>query len=815
MDRLYQLKMLLKRTLIELNLFKIYPSDVRQIRHQHVATWLYIVILLSTCVILTCYSCIISETYHEIVKYPTQSQFSNLLSLYPVSLQCPCSSISIPYNTFLNLEPQYHQVCSSDFVSTAWLAWLNEISSSTANYADFRNNGPAYFHILALLCKEAIKTVTNALQQFLQEKYITAQVVSQQVFASQIAAFISSWKVATMNNFLRPFQLISAIQQGNHLGATFSNVLFSITDSNEFQVDSVESLYKNCSCLLLRSCLAQMRIYHQPAGEDYYLILTPVVGLVAGCFQVEALLTSTLDCFYRKNCLDIMFHFVKMVVSDTRNITVTSLDPSLNDVSETIESLVKRLFVDSWYDSSSNNSFSAYYQACSPQSCAFQRTGRRSIITIIATIIGIFGGLTTGLKILLSVLLRVFAKVRSDRSFRSHFGSAKIWFFTLCNQERLASRLHTLLLLITLTALYLASSITLQTQTEQVAKPSFQIYEHLHLLYPATLQCSCSKISIKYQSFMNLTIIRQHQLCSSDFVSDQWITTLLLPNILSTYSPFEFRKVAIGHFQLLSLLCQLTQQHLSDAISDLVTKNFVESQLVLPTAFNMQIQAVIDRFQLATINSFLITLQVVRDMFNDNKLISIFETNWKWMNPEYSFESFFGAVIHTKPVVYGTCDCGLFPQCVQAGIVSNNLTIPGLMVGCYPLEALLQSTFECLYNTSCFHLLQTLNGSFTPLDASVPSRYKLNSSVEFILSQLMIEEWFSNISYENYYAECAPSSCSYSYLTHRPAVDVLTIILGLYGGLVIIMNVVVLILLALWKQIIDYRRLTRIQTINN
>jgi hypothetical protein len=68
----------------------------------------------------------------------------------------------------------------------------------------------------------------------------------------------------------------------------------------------------------------------------------------------------------------------------------------------------------------------------------------------------------------------------------------------------------------------------------------------------------------------------------------------------------------------------------------------------------------------------------------------------------------------------------------------------------------------------------------------------------------MVEEWVSNVSYEKYYAECAPSSCSY--IKRRPALDVVVLFLELYGGLVIIMNVVALFIVAVWKEILIKHR---------
>ncbi len=56
---------------------------------------------------------------------------------------------------------------------------------------------------------------------------------------------------------------------------------------------------------------------------------------------------------------------------------------------------------------------------------------------------------------------------------------------------------------------------------------------------------------------INDLVLNKHQVCSSDFIINRWIETLLLPNLQSMYSPTEFLTSAIGFFQLLSLFVNL------------------------------------------------------------------------------------------------------------------------------------------------------------------------------------------------------------------------------------------------------------------
>jgi hypothetical protein len=50
----------------------------------------------------------------------------------------------------------------------------------------------------------------------------------------------------------------------------------------------------------------------------------------------------------------------------------------------------------------------------------------------------------------------------------------------------------------------------------------------------------------------------------------------------------------------------------------------------------------------------------------------------------------------------------------------------------------------------------------------------------------MVEEYIINMSYENYSNQCAPTLCTYSNVDHRKTIDILTILIRLYGGFVII-----------------------------
>ena len=53
--------------------------------------------------------------------------------------------------------------------------------------------------------------------------------------------------------------------------------------------------------------------------------------------------------------------------------------------------------------------------------------------------------------------------------------------------------------------------------------PSLTAYNELQTLHAGTLKCACSVTAIPYESFTLLSAL-SHQVCSSDFASDRWLS---------------------------------------------------------------------------------------------------------------------------------------------------------------------------------------------------------------------------------------------------------------------------------------------------
>ncbi|CAF4376002.1 unnamed protein product [Rotaria magnacalcarata] len=120
-----------------------------------------------------------------------------------------------------------------------------------------------------------------------------------------------------------------------------------------------------------------------------------------------------------------------------------------------------------------------------------------------------------------------------------------------------------------------------------------------------------------------------------------------------------------------------------------------------------------------------------------------------------------------------------------------------MMSGCYPLESILQTKLNCFYDQNCIDS----NGNFPKLNISTleKSQFNVNSTVLSILKNLMIEEYKSDASYENYFNQCRPLSCSYSYIETYNVTQTLLYLISLYGGLAIITHYLAIICVKIYQ----------------
>ncbi len=391
--------------------FNLFPSippsiDEHQLRQERISTRLFLFLLISSLTILLLYTSLINVTQTVSVKGPTIIQYSQLYSTYSQTLTCPCSKISINYNTFIQINYTLHQVCNSIFVTKYWIDYLaTSIGSAITYFDDFRTTGTLTFQALSAFCELINQTIVNRLIEFYSTQYVSASVTSPQLFQLQTQSFISQFISTMTNDFLLSLSTIRDTTQSNGLlSGTASNYII-YTLSGQIYAYTYTRVYGNCICIYSSMCASQCNIYDYPN----YTVLFPVPGIYTGCYVIESLLQSNLECFYNQTCINKLQSY--FAYSSSMNIT--ALDTSLSSrylENSTIEDLLDQLMVEEW---NSSIIYENYFNECEPIECTYNQQTKNSIIYIVTTIIGLNGGLITVLKLIVPRLVK-FARRKKE-----------------------------------------------------------------------------------------------------------------------------------------------------------------------------------------------------------------------------------------------------------------------------------------------------------------------------------------------------------------------------------------------------------------
>ncbi|CAF0890659.1 unnamed protein product [Adineta steineri] len=334
-------------------------------------------------------------------------------------------------------------------------------------------------------------------------------------------------------------------------------------------------------------------------------------------------------------------------------------------------------------------------------------------------------------------------------------------------------------------------------------------FKKLYFEHDQTLSCPCSTTAIPYQNFTSNNVT-MHSVCSSIFIEPEWIKGLYFSNA-SQYGVWDFRTTAHSQFELLSSFCSLSKEITSQTETDIDNNELVTLDLLSQKEVQIQIDGTIDLLKKSASSQLITYLNYLRNTTRTNYLVSALNTNLiiktKWWDE----------FIATDPV-WRVFDSGTSKACNKEIVLANatfsqvvyefievdrrsemdrmpnSTTVDGFFIGCTPLEALLESTLECLYQTECLQLLidyfpirQQIN--FHANNSILTSKHE-NISVNEYLNNLFIMNWSTEINYTKYFHQCSPSNCTYSKKDRTELSYGITLFISLYGGLIIILRLV-------------------------
>ncbi|CAF3256576.1 unnamed protein product [Rotaria sp. Silwood2] len=345
------------------------------------------------------------------------------------------------------------------------------------------------------------------------------------------------------------------------------------------------------------------------------------------------------------------------------------------------------------------------------------------------------------------------------------------------------------------------------TTTITMHSPSYEQYSYLYQQYPRSLSCPCTTISTRYNEFIDVKVARYHQVCESVYVTPIWPFAFANLVRFQRIYIFDFRAIGSPFFKTLAAFCTATRQAIDDELFVFNAQHFVTSEVMPIEVFEKEAQSTVQSFVGSTTRLFIRSIGLLRETIQANNLFSGLTTNLRFAPYFFNNQSIY--ILPTYNTYMGNlsspCYCHETPTCVSSTHIFNEytqgppvaqFTLPGLFVGCFLVEAVLQSNLVCFYNQSCIdELRRNLNATIpfdTPaLDTNIESQYKPSSAIGDIVVKLMVEQWSNTTSHKAYYAQCKPAICTYSFVGKNSWFVVMTKIIALVSGLSTILKIVV------------------------
>ncbi|CAF1265058.1 unnamed protein product [Adineta ricciae] len=818
----------LKRLVSRLRALNFFASPLTvnneyEVQNERIATRIFVVLLILVILVLVVYTGQVNVTHTIEIKHPLYQQFQSLAVSYPDTLRCPCTNVAVQQSTFIILEPQFHQLCTSGFVTSEW---IEHISSNADLYAadDFSRTGGLFFQTLASFCRLANSTIASALETFSLTNFITIQALTEPVFNEQINAIIHNFRSTTELTFYQSFDLVTFTTLTNTLlSGLMTNALFQlyrVVGQSYISISSYSRKYVNntCRCGLTATCTAPSRVEDRRYNTTTATFTIP--GLVTGCYLVEATRRSTLECFYSTTCMTAIEQYLQASVALTYPVFPlnASIESQFNMTSN-IDQILAFAMTEQWIQ---NISHSQYFAQCFPTMCSYTYKSRFDVIYVITTLIALIGGVVKVLRLLLLRIVKIVRRrIRALRQSPNLEGVGEglihrsvlerlraMNFFVkqdsteLQIQQQLTStRIFFVLLVVSFIILmsYYVSQQT--TRTFQVESPTYEQFMQLqnNQLFNSSLSCPCSTLTTAYANLIHVSYVL-HPLCTSTFVNSSWISSITHHN---NYIAIDFRSIAAKYFNGLYSYCQFALKYIQHSLVSFNSTSFIADRALTPISFEAKAEAIVETFISSTTRSFSHNLALMSNTTQSNRLVSNDQTNSGFSTigtyPFYPIE-IYPIYLYTSS---GKCQCLSTVQCTRSmSIYLNNASgddsiplfdVPGLSQDCLLNDGIRHSTFVCLFNQSCVNFLTfwLVTTNVTAIDEHKLVHFDIDSTVDDMIHALFVDQWNHSISHDAFYENCRPERCTYTLVEHNSFWLICTTIFGLIGGLIKVLQIVI------------------------
>ncbi|CAF3121920.1 unnamed protein product [Rotaria sp. Silwood2] len=360
------------------------------------------------------------------IESPSQAAYEELYDEHSSTIECPCSRLSVPYGSFLNVTFVLHQVCSSDFVSPIWLNYLalfnpNRVPlwTQTGFSRDFRTIGALYFQFLESFCSLVQRAIADGQRTFSSTKLINRQLLPRSLFVLQTEAMVKSFVSRQHNEFV---SLLNWIEVAGILSQFLSgtNMNFRILIGDGNQVEIYDSVYQhetqvtstsvlvsaNCSCAFDTDfCFIKPLIYTN--GTNVLDFVQVFDKLHISCVPWLGFLNSEISWWYNMSYIQNILETYGMAINSQSPSDIKALNRSVPTrfPNGTTSDLIREIFLETVINNETH--FNLFYDQCAPITCSYRITRRRDFIVGVLLLINVCGGLNRGLQILLPLICSI------------------------------------------------------------------------------------------------------------------------------------------------------------------------------------------------------------------------------------------------------------------------------------------------------------------------------------------------------------------------------------------------------------------------
>ena len=328
-------------------------------------------------IILTIYSSQISITKYIIIPYPSLEDYQILYQSDSQTLICPCKNVVTERQTFLTIQPNFHQICLSAFVDGRWsfgiaLSFfylsirLNPASRlldlSILPKTDFRTVGPPFFRSLRSLCNTSKLMLHDRIEDFNRTSFPTTALLTQQLLQQQGQSLINLLYTTSQNEFVNILRMNRDWVYTNNLVAGIQPpITLGINVINNTNVQSLVShtflntSTSSCSCYDDPTCVSPVTFFTLSSITRQY----PNPELYYGCYIFEAVLKSNLAFLYDQNWIDEIRQLIQFDMNNPANFITFALNasiPSQFNITTSLSIIVDQMMTEPWYTNVNYNS---------------------------------------------------------------------------------------------------------------------------------------------------------------------------------------------------------------------------------------------------------------------------------------------------------------------------------------------------------------------------------------------------------------------------------------------------------------------------